>query len=218
LASRVTRTRFRTARSAGWAGRQPSSRSSCSPIERDPDPACHFNDTPEDHRDPDGATRPERVPDVVTFAFFIQFLAAPVRAPDTPESLQGRDLFDQVGCALCHTPTLRTGGSLNGALRRKQVDLYSDLIVHHMGPGLADQIVVGSTGPDEFRTAPLWGLGQRVFFLHDGRTRDLLAAINAHRSSGDAQFPPSEANAVVNAFNALSEQQKQSVLAFLRGL
>jgi CxxC motif-containing protein (DUF1111 family) len=189
-----------------------------SPIERDPDPACHFNDTPEDHRDPEGATRPERVPDVVTFAFFIKFLAAPVRAPDTPASLQGRDLFDQVGCALCHTPTLRTGGSLNGALRRKQVDLYSDLIVHHMGPGLADQIVVGSTGPDEFRTAPLWGLGQRVFFLHDGRTRDLLAAINAHRSNGNAQFPASEGNAVVDAFNALSEQQKQSVLTFLRGL
>jgi CxxC motif-containing protein (DUF1111 family) len=87
-----------------------------------------------------------------------------------------------------------------------------------MGPGLADNIVQGSAGPDEFRTAPLWGLGQRIFFLHDGRTRDLLEAIEAHVSAGNAQFPPSEANAVISIFNAVTESQKQDLLDFLRSL
>jgi CxxC motif-containing protein (DUF1111 family) len=71
---------------------------------------------------------------------------------------------------------------------------------------------------DEFRTAPLWGLGQRIFFLHDGRTTDLLHAIQAHRSLGTARFPASEANAVVERFHGLSESQKQDVLNFLRSL
>ena len=81
-----------------------------------------------------------------------------------------------------------------------------------MGSGLADGISQGAAAGNEFRTAPLWGLGQRIFFLHDGRTRDLLQAIRAHSSSG------SEANGVINNFNALSEGQKQDVLNFLRSL
>ena len=81
-----------------------------------------------------------------------------------------------------------------------------------MGQNLADGITQGSAGPDEFRTAPLWGLGQRVFFLHDGRTRDLLAAIQAHDSQG------SEANAAIQQFNGLSAGQQQDVLNFLRSL
>ena len=81
-----------------------------------------------------------------------------------------------------------------------------------MGSGLADDVIQGNAGPDEFRTAPLWGLGQRIFFLHDGRTTDLLTAIQAHASSG------SEANGSVAAFNALTAAQKQDVLNFLRSL
>jgi CxxC motif-containing protein (DUF1111 family) len=73
-------------------------------------------------------------------------------------------------------------------------------------------------GPDEFRTAPLWGLGQRIFFLHDGRTSDLLEAIRAHASGPGGKFPASEANGVVSAYNRLSEQQKQDLLNFLRSL
>ena len=64
----------------------------------------------------------------------------------------------------------------------------------------------------------MWGLGQRIFFLHDGRTTDLLEAIQAHASAGNAYFPPSEANAVIATFNALPESEKQYVLDFLRGL
>jgi CxxC motif-containing protein (DUF1111 family) len=81
-----------------------------------------------------------------------------------------------------------------------------------MGSGLADNVGQGNAGADEFRTAPLWGAGQRIFFLHDGRTTDLLAAINAHASPG------SEANAVISNFNRLESGDKQDLLNFLRKL
>jgi CxxC motif-containing protein (DUF1111 family) len=87
-----------------------------------------------------------------------------------------------------------------------------------MGPGLADDIIQGEAGGDEFRTAPLWGLGQRIFFLHDGRTSDLLVAIRAHKSAGSNRFQASEANAVIDKFNQLNEAQKQDLLNFLRSL
>jgi hypothetical protein len=76
-----------------------------------------------------------------------------------------------------------------------------------MGPGLADGISQGQAGPDEFRTTPLWGVGQRIFFLHDERTSDLLQAIMAHASNGKGAYPPSEANAVISRFQALSDYQ-----------
>jgi len=98
------------------------------------------------------------------------------------------------------------------------VNLFSDLLVHHMGPGLADDIIQGAAGPDEFRTQPLWGVGQRLFFLHDGRTADLLAAIYAHRSPASSQFAASEANAVINNFQNLPASDQQAILDFLRSL
>ena len=81
-----------------------------------------------------------------------------------------------------------------------------------MGTGLADGVSQGSATGREFRTAPLWGLGQRIFFLHDGRTSDLFSAIRAHASTG------SEANGVVSDFLKLSEPSKQDLLNFLRSL
>jgi CxxC motif-containing protein (DUF1111 family) len=92
------------------------------------------------------------------------------------------------------------------------VNLWSDLLVHHMGEGLADGITQGGAGPDEFRTAPLWGVGQRVFFLHDGRTTDLVKAIEAHNSRG------SEASTIIERFNGLSIAQQQDIINFLRSL
>ena len=89
---------------------------------------------------------------------------------------------------------------------------FSDFALHHMGTNLADGVSQGVAGPDEFRTAPLWGVGQRLFFLHDGRTPDLLNAIQQHSSQG------SEANAVVRRFNDLSPEQQQAMLDFLRSL
>jgi CxxC motif-containing protein (DUF1111 family) len=87
-----------------------------------------------------------------------------------------------------------------------------------MGPGLADGVSQGVARGDEFRTAPLWGVGQRIFFLHDGRTSNLLSAIQAHASNGNGTYQGSEANAVVNSFNALTPTQKQNLLNFLRSL
>ena len=121
-------------------------------------------------------------------------------------------LFSMIGCAYCHTPSLQTGRYASEALSNKSVNLYSDLLLHNMGSGLADDIQQGVASGFEFRTAPLWGLGQRIFFLHDGRTKDLLEAIRAHSSSG------SEANRVVGIFSGLAEGQKQDILNFLRSL
>jgi len=98
------------------------------------------------------------------------------------------------------------------ALSNQKVNLYSDLLLHDMGNGLSDGVSQGEAGPREFRTAPLWGLGQRLFFLHDGRASDLIATVRAHASSG------SEANGVVARFLGLSETQKQNLLNFLRSL
>jgi CxxC motif-containing protein (DUF1111 family) len=110
-----------------------------------------------------------------------------------------------------------------------------------MGATLADGINQGLAGADEFRTAPLWGIGQRLFFLHDGRATDLLQAIEAHFSDPNVCFDVSssegftvnghpfapatsghicgsEANTVVAQFNALCASDKDAILAFLRSL
>ncbi len=92
------------------------------------------------------------------------------------------------------------------------------IALHGMGPGLADQISQGMAAGDEFRTAPLWGLGQRLFFLHDGRTNDLMQAIADHFSRTNPQFQAWEANAVIQNFNALGDSEKQALLNFLRSL
>jgi hypothetical protein len=152
--------------------------------------------------------------DWMQFQLMMRFTDAPAPDPNPSISAQtGRNLFNQIGCALCHTPTMQTAPVLLSAvLQNRPVNLFSDLLLHDMGDGLGDGISQGAAGPFEFRTTPLWGIGQRIFFLHDGRTMDLLAAILAHSSNG------SEANAVVQAFNRLNVTQKQSILDFLRSL
>ena len=153
------------------------------------------------------------------FAMFMRFLVPPVPAPDDVSIVRGRKLFSDVCCAMCHTPTLHTGKrTVVNALQDKDVNLYSDLTLHNMGPELADDIVQGDAGGDEFRTAPLWGLGKRIFFLNDGRTKDLLEAIQAHAGSGGGRYVPSEANQVIAQFHRLSEVDKQHLLNFLRSL
>jgi len=121
-------------------------------------------------------------------------------------------VFASIGCSLCHTPSLLTGPSDLPGLSNQTANLFSDLLVHNMGTGLADGIQQGLSNGSEFRTAPLWGLGQRLFFLHDGRTTDVKAAIAAHSSPG------SESNGVVDLFNRLSPQAQQDLLNFLRSL
>jgi len=191
------------------------------PTERDETPGCQYAYTPNDTTNTDPAVG-STMSAVERFAFFMRFLAPPppsLNEPGGADSIDsGRKLFRATGCALCHTPTLSTGNASVAALRNQPVNLYSDLLVHNMGPGLADDISQGAAGGDEFRTAPLWGLGQRIFFLHDGRTTDLVAAIRAHKSAGNWQYRGSEANLVVDRFNALPESAKRDLLNFLRSL
>ena len=190
--------------------------------ERSEAPACQFAPVPNDVTNTDAVTSLEALSDIEKFAFFLRFLAPPTPSPDTPggaESItRGQRLFGDIGCALCHTPTLHTGNATVEALRQQPVHLFSDLLLHDMGPGLADGITQGEAGPSEFRTAPLWGVGQRIFFLHDGRTTDVLAAIQAHQSGSSSTSDASEANTVIQLFNALPEDQKQDLLNFLRSL
>jgi len=190
--------------------------------ERDETPACQFAAVPNDITKTDAKTLVEGSSAIEKFAFFARFLAPPAPSRDAPggaESIaRGRKLFANIGCALCHTPRLNTGNSAVAALRNQPVNLFSDLLVHDMGPGLADGVTQGQAGPREFRTAPLWGLGQRLFFLHDGRTSDLREAIRAHRSGSFFTRNASEANAVIRNFNGLPDVQKQDVLNFLRSL
>jgi CxxC motif-containing protein (DUF1111 family) len=196
------------------------------PQERDETPGCLFNPTPEDTLNftpapsTTGNSNTAVISDIEAFANFMRMLAPPTPAPATPSSENGRATFAKIGCIHCHTPSLTTGAKIasgsstspSAALSNQTANLYSDLIVHHMGKGLADGITQGGAGPDEFRSAPLWGVGQRVFFLHDGRTTNLLEAIRDHRSPG------SEANKVIENFNRLTTQQQQEILDFLRSL
>jgi hypothetical protein len=163
--------------------------------------------------------------DWMQFQLMMRFTDAPQPVPNpSPSAQRGAVVFSQIGCAMCHTPQMMTAPVMNSlVLQNRPANLFSDLLVHHMGSRLADGVSQGQAGPDEFRTAPLWGIGQRIFFLHDGRTSDLLQAILAHQSdagpgAGGMNYPPSEANLVVNNFNMLSKNDKQAILDFLRSL
>ena len=192
------------------------------PTERNELAACQSATVPNDALDTDASAPSDAITAISRFAIFQRFLAPPTPSPDTPGGAtsigNGKQLFAAVGCALCHTPTMKTGNAKVAALRYQNANLYSDLLVHDMGPGLADGISQGQASGSEFRTAPLWGLGQRLYFLHDGRSQDLLDTINAHQSGTLSAGNASEANGVVRVFNTLTERQKQDVLNFLRSL
>lgn len=171
--------------------------------------------------------------DIENFTIFMRFLAPPTPAchlglpglPSLPVCssavADGFTQFKAIGCALCHTPTLSTGQksavfTVNGdgvtPAFDLPVNLFSDMLLHHIGVDLADGISQGAAGPDQFRSAPLWGLGQRAFFLHDGRTSSLVSTIHFHNSAG------SEAIQVVEAFDHLSGTAQEDLLMFLRSL
>src|SRR5882724_7462232 len=172
--------------------------------------------------------------------------AVPLPVPFTPSAMNGQALFGTstapgIGCVLCHTDVLKTAGSPFTGMSFAAYQPFSDFALHHMGSSLADCVSQGDAGPDEFRTAPLWGVGQRLFFLHDGRTTNLLVAIRLHSSpvancistsssqtfmvngvphapSASTSFCGSEANAVISNFFALAPAQQQDILNFLRSL
>ena len=194
---------------------------------------CVYNGSPEDatKMDDNGSpmgTAAALSSDLVNFSAFMRLSAPPAPASMSASAKNGASLFNSVGCALCHTSTLTTGMSKFAGMSNITYHPFSDFALHHMGLGLSDGVNQGAAGPDQFRTAPLWGVGQRLFFLHDGRTSDLLQAIQAHASNDCAnsrnrfastnQSCGSEANAVIRRFNSLNRSQTQDVLNFLRSL
>jgi len=207
------------------------------PTERDLNPTCQTAKVPNSIIGQNSLATPNDVlADIEKFAVYMRFIGAPIPSTTVPggaDSItRGKTAFNSVGCAVCHTPSLMTTNTTVAAMANQNVALFSDLAVHHMGTTLADNVIQGSAGPDEFRTAPLWGVGQRVYFLHDGRTSDLLQAIQLHASAGSdggrseasegrrefGETPPSEANKVIANFNNLSDASKQDLLNFLRSL
>jgi len=211
------------------------------PNERSAISGCVYNGSPEDYTniisDCDNVSTTGTAScmssDVVNFSNFMMLSAPPTPAAATDSTTNGSNLFSQIGCALCHSPSLTTGPSRFTGMGNFTYQPFSDFALHHMGSGLADGVTQGGAGPDQFRTAPLWGVGQRLFFLHDGRTSDLLVAIQAHADCGNGgrnrgQNPSgfrfgqggcsSEANGVINNFNNLTASQQQDILNFLRSL
>ena len=176
-----------------------------------------FNPTPEDNVTPAATGTVSDVhSDVLNFEFAME-LSAPPSTAVPPGSTQaavtlGQQIFVQVGCANCHTPTFTTAASsFDEAMSNVTFHPFSDFGLHTMG-SLADGITQGNAPGNTFRTAPLWGLGQRMFFLHDGRTSDLVVAIQDHQSSG------SGASVTVSNLANQSGANQQAVLDFLRSL
>jgi CxxC motif-containing protein (DUF1111 family) len=190
------------------------------PNEREDDPHCQFNQLPEDatnlaHNGSGSSAVSSLSSDIVNFAAFMRLSAGPTPVTATAAAgaiTPGEQAFNNVGCNLCHIKQHTTALSIFTNQSNVRFFPFSDFQLHDMGDGLQDQVNQGQADGTQFRTAPLWGLGQRIFFLHDGRTRDLLAAITAHASNN------SEANAVINNFNALPVASQQDILNFLRSL
>jgi len=178
------------------------------PQEREENAACATNSLPEDRMN-FATGQPS---DLEMFSIFMRLLAPPQPSPANQSIDNGQSSFGSIGCAMCHTPTMQSGNSAYPALSNQPVNLYSDLAIHNMGTGLNDGVTQGQANGQEWRSAPLWGLGDRLFLLHDGRTANLVQAITAHDSQG------SEAHQVIVNYQGLSASQKQDLLNFLRSL
>jgi len=156
----------------------------------------------------------QTVQDVV---FYLRTLKAPIpRKTTTPMVVAGKTLFEQIGCAKCHAPVLRTGPSPIAALAFREIRPYTDLLLHDMGPELDDGYTEESAKTAEWRTPPLWGLGLsknsqggQYFLLHDGRAQSIEAAIGLHGGEGSQSR---------SAFQALDATQKTQLITFLESL
>ncbi len=166
----------------------------------------------------DSAPDPEVSSNVVNdVVFYLKTLRAPPRRePDHPDVLAGEQLFEDVGCAACHVPTLRTGGSEIPQLSHVEFHPYTDLLLHDLGSELDDGYTEGIALTSEWRTPPLWGIGLNErfqggtpFYLHDGRATSLPEAIRYHGG---------EAASSRTAFEQLSEEDQERLIRFLKSL
>jgi CxxC motif-containing protein (DUF1111 family) len=174
------------------------------------------------------ATEPNDIGGHITLEIFqvLEFVAPLAPAPPTATTQAGQAVFSSIGCANCHIPSLQTGANFavpltltssgtvassetSAALSSQNANLYSDLLLHDMGSGLADAVAQGQASGSQWRTTPLWGLSRRTSFLHDGRTQNLNTAILNHGG---------EAAAAVSNYSALSATDQANLQAFLNSL
>ena len=147
---------------------------------------------------------------------YTRTLAVPARRRvEAPDTAAGASTFESIGCSSCHRPELRTGRSDLAALAEQDIRPYTDLLLHDMGPGLADGRPDGLASGSEWRTAPLWGIGLvkavngHTRFLHDGRARNLSEAILWHGG---------EARDAMQRFRKLPRERRRDLIAFLESL
>ena len=165
-------------------------------------------------------TQPQKVIDNINaFANFMRFLAPPVPVTSYANVTQaqinaGKTAFNTAGCNICHTPSMTTGSHATAALANKPVNLFSDLLLHDIGTG--DDISQGGANGNQFRTAPLWGVGQRLFFMHDGKFTNIVDAIKAH--GGEAAEVIKNFNGAAGASKPLTATESQNLVNFLRSL
>jgi CxxC motif-containing protein (DUF1111 family) len=148
--------------------------------------------------------------EILATTTFVRFLAPPPRQvftnhQDRALAHRGEHLFVKLDCAVCHVPKMKTGPNKIRVLNHQKVALFSDLLVHDMGPDLAD-ICLGQAEPSEFRTEMLWGLRFQEQFLHDGSAKSVQEAIQRH--GGEAQH-------AADKFKALSDEDKKALLRYL---
>jgi CxxC motif-containing protein (DUF1111 family) len=157
----------------------------------------------------DPTPEPELSRDAIDLVdFFVRLLAPPAPQKLSREAREGRGAFASVGCDACHVSVLRTGDNPIPALRHREVAAYTDLLLHDMGPELAD-ICFALATPSEFRTEPLMGVRLMTRFLHDGRAASLEEAIELHAG---------EAARSRDRFRALPAEQRAALVAFLKTL
>jgi CxxC motif-containing protein (DUF1111 family) len=157
--------------------------------------------------------RPDFADPVIVYS---RTLAVPARRKwNDPVVKQGQALFAQAKCSSCHLPTSRTGVAALPELADQTIHAYTDLLLHDMGPGLADGRPDFEASGSEWRTPPLWGIGlfktvnRHTYYLHDGRARDLAEAILWHGGEGGASR---------DAFVKMSSGDRAALLAFLGSL
>ena len=157
---------------------------------------------PEDGPEPSTGLR-----GIDNFANFMRLLGPPPRGAENDTTRRGEELFEEVRCSACHVPALQTGDSPFEALDNKAFRPFGDFLLHDVGTG--DGIRDGDAGPEEIRTPPLWGVSHRAPYLHDGSEATIEAAILRHRV---------EAEASRSLFEALTMEDREALLAFLRSL
>ncbi len=148
--------------------------------------------------------------------FYVRTLAPPARRDvDDPVVMRGAKLFESAGCASCHKPRVRTGGHEIDALSYQDIQPFTDLLLHDMGPELADGRPDFDASGSEWRTAPLWGIGlvevvnKHTNFLHDGRARTIEEAILWHGG---------EAENAKEAFKSMQKDDREGLVRFLNSL